>query len=119
MDDVRAVMDAAGSKRAALFGISEGGPMSILFAATYPERTSALILYGSIARGSWAPNYPWGPRPGEQWEAWLEGWRTEWGGPMPFRPGHHRSTETSGSGSGGRNICVSAQAPAPSSVSSA
>ena len=50
MDDVRAVMDATGSERAALFGISEGGPMSILFAATYPERTSALILYGSIAK---------------------------------------------------------------------
>ncbi len=50
MDDVRAVMDAVGSERAALFGISEGGPMSMLFAATYPERTSALVLYGSYAR---------------------------------------------------------------------
>ncbi len=50
MDDVRAVMDAAGSERAALFGVSEGGPMSVLFAATYPRRTSALILYGSMAR---------------------------------------------------------------------
>jgi class 3 adenylate cyclase len=49
MDDVRAVMDAAGSRRAALFGISEGGPMSLLFAATYPERTRALVLYGSYA----------------------------------------------------------------------
>ncbi len=81
MDDVRAVMDAAHSTRAALFGISEGGPMSVLFAATYPERTSALILYGSIAKGSWAPDYPWGPRPDETWEAWLEDWRSEWGGP--------------------------------------
>ena len=50
MDDVRAVMDAASSERAALFGISEGGPMSLLFAATYPERASALALYGSFAR---------------------------------------------------------------------
>ena len=50
MDDVRAVMDAVGSERAALFGFSEGGPMSVLFAATYPERTSALLLYGSFAR---------------------------------------------------------------------
>ncbi|MFB3111799.1 MAG: alpha/beta fold hydrolase, partial [Gemmatimonadales bacterium] len=50
MDDVRAVMDAVGSERAALFGSSEGGPMSVLFAATYPERTSALLLYGSFAR---------------------------------------------------------------------
>ena len=60
MDDVRAVMDAVGSKRAALLGISEGGPMSILFAATYPERTSALVLYGSFARDAWAPDHPWG-----------------------------------------------------------
>ena len=50
MDDVRAVMDAANCERAALFGISEGGPMSLLFAATYPERASALVLYGSHAR---------------------------------------------------------------------
>ena len=50
MDDVRAVMDAAGSSRAALFGISEGAPMSLLFAATYPERTRAVVLYGSYAR---------------------------------------------------------------------
>jgi class 3 adenylate cyclase len=51
MDDVRAVMDAVGSERAALFGLSEGGPMSLLFAATYPERTTALILYGTFAVG--------------------------------------------------------------------
>jgi class 3 adenylate cyclase len=50
MDDVRAVMDAAGSQHAALFGISEGGPMSLLFAATYPQRVQALVLYGSYAR---------------------------------------------------------------------
>jgi class 3 adenylate cyclase len=50
MDDVRAVMDAAGSTRASLFGISEGGPMSVLFAATYPERVDHLVLYGSYAR---------------------------------------------------------------------
>src|SRR6516164_8677270 len=52
MDDVRAVMDAAGSERAALFGVSEGGPMSLLFAATYPQRARALVLYGSYARPS-------------------------------------------------------------------
>jgi pimeloyl-ACP methyl ester carboxylesterase len=50
MDDVRAVMDAAGSQHAALFGVSEGGPMSLLFAATYPQRVQALVLYGSYAR---------------------------------------------------------------------
>jgi class 3 adenylate cyclase len=50
MDDVRAVMDAVGSERAVIFGESEGGPMSILFAATYPERTVALVLYGALVR---------------------------------------------------------------------
>ena len=60
MDDVRAVMDAAGSKHAAVMGISEGGPMSILFAATYPDRAWALVLYGTYARALWAHDYPWG-----------------------------------------------------------
>ena len=58
MDDVRAVMDAAGSERAALIGISEGAPMSILFAATYPQRTTHLVLVGGMARSTWAPDYP-------------------------------------------------------------
>jgi class 3 adenylate cyclase len=60
MDDVRAVMDAAGSGRAALIGASEGGPMSLLFAATYPERVWALVLCGTFARVRWAPDYPFG-----------------------------------------------------------
>jgi pimeloyl-ACP methyl ester carboxylesterase len=60
MDDVRAVMDAAGSQRAALYGLSEGGPMSILFAATYPERVRALVLNGTMARSTEAPDYPEG-----------------------------------------------------------
>ena len=60
MDDVRAVMDAAGSERAALFGLSEGGPMCLMFAATYPARTSALILYGTFARALRAADYPLG-----------------------------------------------------------
>jgi class 3 adenylate cyclase len=59
MDDVRAVMDAAGSERATLFGISEGGPMSILFAAAHPERTTSLVLYGAMARTTEAPDYPY------------------------------------------------------------
>src|SRR5262245_29753380 len=58
MDDVRAVMDAVGSKQATLLGSSEGGPMSILFSATYPQRTSGLILYGAMARFAWAVDYP-------------------------------------------------------------
>jgi class 3 adenylate cyclase len=59
MDDVRAVMEAAGSERAALLGVSEGVPMSILLAATHPELTTGLVLYGGMARSTWAPDYPW------------------------------------------------------------
>lgn len=60
LDDMRAVLDAASSERAALFGGAEGGPMCALFAATFPERTIALILGASYARRTWAPDYPWG-----------------------------------------------------------
>lgn len=59
MDDVRAVMDAAGSQQAAIMGVSEGGPMSILFAATYPERTRALVLYGTDVTGRGDADFPW------------------------------------------------------------
>jgi class 3 adenylate cyclase/pimeloyl-ACP methyl ester carboxylesterase len=59
MDDVRAVMDAAGSERAVLFGAHEAAAMCTLFAATYPERTLGLILYNGYAKGTWAPEYPW------------------------------------------------------------
>ena len=83
MDDVRAVMDAAGSKRAALLGVSEGAAMSVLFGATYPERVSALILYGGLARDTWAPDYPCRSEGSdEELEAWLDQWRQEWGGPF-------------------------------------
>jgi class 3 adenylate cyclase/alpha-beta hydrolase superfamily lysophospholipase len=64
MDDVRAVMEAAGIEHAALLGNSEGAPMSILFAATHPERVEALVLVGGMARATSAPDYPWG-RPKE------------------------------------------------------
>jgi class 3 adenylate cyclase len=63
MDDLRAVLDAVGSRHTALLGVSEGGPMCMLFAATYPERTTALLLYGSFARFLWAPDQPWNPTP--------------------------------------------------------
>ena len=59
VDDVRAVMDDAGSERAALFGISEGGPMSVLFAAAHPGRVTSLVLYGAMGRTTEAPDYPW------------------------------------------------------------
>ena len=78
MDDVRAVMDAAGSQRAAIFGISEGGPMSILFAATYPERTSALIMYGAYAKRAWAKDFPFGWRD-EEWVAFFDNVENHWG----------------------------------------
>jgi len=78
MDDVRAVMDAVGLRRAALFGISEGGPMAMLFAATYPNRVPALILYGTMARFSRADDYPQGypPKASEKWLAQIE---STWG----------------------------------------
>ena len=79
MDDVRAVMDAAGSARAALFGYSEGGPMCALFAATYPERTSALIMAGSYARRLSAPDYPWGMSEADL-ERFCEEVERDWGG---------------------------------------
>ena len=66
MDDVRAVMDAAGSERAVLFGYSEGGPMAILFAATYPARTEALVLYGAYAKRVRSKDYPWAPTAAER-----------------------------------------------------
>src|SRR5512134_34912 len=81
MDDVRAVMDEVGSERAALFGYSEGGAMCALFAATYPSRTTALIMHAAFARRTWAPDHPWGRTPA-QTEAHLEQLRREWGGPV-------------------------------------
>ena len=70
MDDVRAVMDAAGSRRAAIYGVSEGGPMAALFAATHPDRTAALILYGTFPRVLAAPDWP--GIPPEDWAASIE-----------------------------------------------
>jgi len=78
MDDVRAVMDAVGSERAAVLGVSEGGPMCALFASTYPERTSALIMYGAMAKYAWAPDHPWGRRL-EEHEARLKAVEQTWG----------------------------------------
>jgi DNA-binding SARP family transcriptional activator/pimeloyl-ACP methyl ester carboxylesterase len=83
MDDVRAVMDAARSKRAAILGVSEGAPMSLLFSATYPERTAALVLWAGLPRMMWAPDYPWGQTEEgyRQWretsERWIFGPRRE------------------------------------------
>jgi DNA-binding winged helix-turn-helix (wHTH) protein/class 3 adenylate cyclase len=78
MDDVRAVMDAVGSERAILFGYSEGGPMSVLFAATYRERTAGLVLYGTYARRLASEDYPWG-RTLEQRATYAAQIENEWG----------------------------------------
>ena len=77
MDDVRAVMDAAGAERAVVVGVSEGGPMCALFAATHPDRTLALVTMGAYARRNWAPDYPIGRRP-EQ-DGWLRPTAEQWG----------------------------------------
>ena len=81
MDDVRAVMDAVGSQRAVLLGVSEGGPMCSLFAATYPERTEALVMIGTYARRTRTDDYPWAPTP-EQREAFCREILEQWGGPV-------------------------------------
>jgi class 3 adenylate cyclase/pimeloyl-ACP methyl ester carboxylesterase len=79
MQDLRAVLDAAGSERAAVLGVSEGGPMSMVFAATYPERVSALVLYGTFARMTDAEDYPWG-YPYDVFEQFVNGKVAAWGG---------------------------------------
>jgi class 3 adenylate cyclase len=79
MDDVRAVMDAVGSQRAALYGYSEGGAMCALFAATYPARATALIMCGAFSRRTWAPDHPWGPTTDEVL-AFAEQVERDWGG---------------------------------------
>lgn len=81
MDDVRAVLEAAGSRRAVLMGVSEGGPLCSLFAATYPESTAGLIMIGSYARRLRDADYPWGPTRADH-ERFCEQILTEWGGPV-------------------------------------
>ena len=78
MDDLRAVMDAVGSEEAVVMGVSEGGPMSFLFAATYPERVRSLVLYGTFARLMKAADYPWGWTV-ELADAIVSGARAGWG----------------------------------------
>src|SRR5437868_12448814 len=78
MDDVRAVLDAVGSNRAALFGISEGGVMASLFAATYPDRTAGLIINGSYPSRLLRPGYPWGI-PADKFEQRIAGISETWG----------------------------------------
>jgi pimeloyl-ACP methyl ester carboxylesterase/DNA-binding winged helix-turn-helix (wHTH) protein/class 3 adenylate cyclase len=81
MDDVRAVMEAVGSERAALLGVSEGGPMCSLFAATYPEKTMALVMIGTYAKRIREAEYVWAPS-AEQRAQFFEEIREHWGGPV-------------------------------------
>jgi pimeloyl-ACP methyl ester carboxylesterase len=81
LDDVRAVMEAAGSERAVLVGVSEGGPLCTLFAATYPEKTEALIMIGSYARRLADVDYSWGQTP-EEHQAFCDAILEGWGGPV-------------------------------------
>lgn len=81
MTDVQTVLDAVGSERAALLGVSEGGPMCALFAATYPERTVALVMIGAYAKRIRSEDYPWAPTEQEH-AAFLEEVRKDWGGPV-------------------------------------
>ena len=81
MDDVRAVMNAVGSKRAVLVGVSEGGPLCSLFAATYPEKTSALVMIGTYAKRIRDIDYPWAPTRAER-EEFFEQIERHWGGPV-------------------------------------
>lgn len=81
MDDVRAVMEAVGSRRAALLGVSEGGPLCSLFATTYPDRTLALVMIGTYAKRLWAADYPWAPTRTER-ERFFTEIREHWGGPV-------------------------------------
>ena len=83
IDDITAVLDAAGSETAHLFGVSEGGSMVMLFAALFPARTRSLSLWGALPRWTSAPNYPWGPTPAEEERAIAEFASQP---PRPFEP---------------------------------
>jgi class 3 adenylate cyclase/alpha-beta hydrolase superfamily lysophospholipase len=83
MDDVRAVMDAAGAERAAFLAAHEGARLAILFAATYPERTDGLVLFDPSPKGRRSAGYPWA-RSDEEWRTWLKEVGDEWGTPEFF-----------------------------------
>jgi pimeloyl-ACP methyl ester carboxylesterase len=103
MDDVRAVMDAIDIRQAAVIGISEGGPMSVLFAATYPERTRALILCGGEVKEERTEDWPWGEATWEEWEGWMVDIDATWGertcsGTSPRAPRATPRSATGGTG---------------------
>jgi class 3 adenylate cyclase len=102
MDDVRAVLDAVGVERAALLGSSEGGPLCALFAATYPQRTVALVLFGSYAKAAASPDYPWARSLAERkrrLERTMQGWGTPvdpygWAPGRPAEPSYQEWSAT-------------------------
>jgi class 3 adenylate cyclase len=79
MDDARAVLDAVGSEQSVLFGVSEGGPMSMVFAATYPERVQALLLVGAEIKEATTDDWPWGEATPEEFEAAMASLPERWG----------------------------------------
>src|SRR5438045_6755457 len=87
MEDFHVVLDAVGWELATVYGLSEGGPLACLFAATYPERTAALVLQGSTARFTWAPGYEFG-MVGDALDKFCRAWAARWGTPetltIPF-----------------------------------
>jgi pimeloyl-ACP methyl ester carboxylesterase len=85
-EDIKAVLDAVGCEQAALMGVSEGGNMASFFAATHPERVSALVLYGCFARRAWAPDYPWGATR-ERFEEFVTSLLSNWGQPFNLDEG--------------------------------
>jgi len=93
MDDIRAVLDAVGSPRAAMLGVSEGGPLGLLFARSHPERTQALVMYGSWARRLRGPDYPHGPT-AEELDAVVSGMERAWATGEWWDGGHPSAADT-------------------------
>ncbi len=81
VEDMLTVLDAAGSERAILFGVSESGPATVLFATRYPERVRAVIMYSTLAKGLWSDDYPWAATR-KRYDAWLDELLSNWGGPL-------------------------------------
>ena len=105
-------MDAVGCERAALFGENDGGPMCMLFAATYPARTHSLALYATFARQVAAPDYPW-PLPREERERNVRRIVDKWGDPQALNFWHPAFARTRSFNNGGQPIFGLEPAPAP------